>query len=274
MKNSAKWEVRVGLLLGLAFIMAFGMILSELRDPVTQPAASEKETAVNTAYYQSAQPSLERETYLPENEHIDPVPVAPPQQSPIASREVRVDMEHLQPATISREADPIPTGPQPQRPVRQEPQNKTYRVIDGDTLYEIAEKEYGAGKGSMWRKIYEANRNKLSNPSAIKPGQTLVIPSLTQVAALPASDASQREALDHMQRYVTGSSAVAPEPSHSTARAKVHVVKSGDNLTRIARKYFNDSSNASISKIFEANRDQLNDRNDVAIGMKLRIPAD
>ena len=72
MKNSAKWELRVGLLLGLAFIIAFGMILSELRDPVTQ-AESEKEIAVHTSYYKTTQPPLERERYSAESENIDPV---------------------------------------------------------------------------------------------------------------------------------------------------------------------------------------------------------
>jgi len=243
MKNSAKWEVRVGLLLGLAFIVAFGMILSELRDPVTQPEA-EKQTAVNTSYYNTTQPSLER-TYRVENENINPVPVAPPQNNIVASHDVRVDMRDLQAAVISRDESPLPVveRPAPQRPVRREPSRRIYRVVDGDTLYEISAKAYGAGKGSMWRKIYQANRDKLPNPSAIKPGQTLVIPTLDQPADRVVDNAPQQEALDHMQRYVAGSSATGSEPSRNrnTSRAKVHVVKSGENLTKIARRYFNDS---------------------------------
>ena len=105
----------------------------------------------------------------------------------------------------------------------------------------------------------------------------MVIPSLGQPAPAAVSDGSRQEALDHIRGYVAGSSTVASEPSRTrnqgTSRAKIHVVKSGDNLTRIARKYLKDTSSASISKIFEANRDQLSDPNDVAIGMKLRIPA-
>ena len=270
MKNSAKWEVRVGLLLGLAFIIAFGMILSELRDPVTQPEA-ENDTAVNTSYYKSTQPSLERETYRIE-ENIDPVPV-PSRETPIALRGVRVDMTRFEPATITHDEDKTPARLEPPHPARQEPSTKTYRVVDEDTLYRIAEKTYGTGKGLMWRKIYEANRDKLSDPSAIKPGQILVIPSLGQPAPATASDVSQREALDHIRSYVTGYSSADSETPRNTTRQKVHVVKSGDNLTRIARRYFNDTSSGSVNKIFEANRDQLNDPNDVAIGMKLRIPA-
>ena len=51
---------------------------------------------------------------------------------------------------------------------------KSYTVVSGDTLYRIAEKEYG--KGGDWKKIYDANRDKLSSPQALKVGTTLVIP--------------------------------------------------------------------------------------------------
>ncbi len=278
MKNSAKWELRVGLLLGLAFIMAFGMILSELRDPVTQ-SEYEDQTAVNNGYYKSNQPSLDRTVDSPGNADIDPVAVEPRQQTPIVATGVRVNM-NFEPAAISSRENPAPTAAEPPRPVHQQPKSKPYRVVDGDTLYQIAEKAYGTGKGHKWRKIYEANRNKLSNPSAIKLGQVLIIPSLDQPGILPASNVSQQEALDHMQRYVSGSSTVVLNPSGNhnrnqnqrTSIPKIHVVRSGDNLTKIARKYFNDTSNTSINKIFKANRDQLSNLNDVSIGMKLRIP--
>ena len=51
---------------------------------------------------------------------------------------------------------------------------KIYEVVGGDTLSKIAKKFYGdAGK---YMKIFEANRDKLSNPDLIKVGQVLVIP--------------------------------------------------------------------------------------------------
>lgn len=51
---------------------------------------------------------------------------------------------------------------------------KTYTVQGGDTLSKISKQFYGdAGK---YMKIFEANRDKLSNPDLIKVGQVLVIP--------------------------------------------------------------------------------------------------
>lgn len=49
-----------------------------------------------------------------------------------------------------------------------------YEVVSGDTLGKIAQKYYG--KASAYMKIFEANRDILSNPDLIKPGQKLRIP--------------------------------------------------------------------------------------------------
>ncbi|MDQ6785200.1 MAG: LysM peptidoglycan-binding domain-containing protein [Acidobacteriota bacterium] len=47
----------------------------------------------------------------------------------------------------------------------------TYTVQAGDTLSKI-----GSHHGVSWQKIFEANRDKLSDPDKIHPGQELTIP--------------------------------------------------------------------------------------------------
>jgi hypothetical protein len=49
-----------------------------------------------------------------------------------------------------------------------------YTVVAGDTLSKIAQKFYG--DPSQWPRIFEANRDQLSNPNLIFPGQVLRIP--------------------------------------------------------------------------------------------------
>jgi len=51
-----------------------------------------------------------------------------------------------------------------------------YEVKAGDTLGAIAQRIYG--KASLYPKIFEANRDILSNPDLIKVGQKLKIPKL------------------------------------------------------------------------------------------------
>jgi len=52
---------------------------------------------------------------------------------------------------------------------------RTYTVKAGDTLSKIA-KEY-LGDANAYHKIFEANRDQLSDPNKIQPGQTLKIPA-------------------------------------------------------------------------------------------------
>jgi LysM repeat protein len=53
-------------------------------------------------------------------------------------------------------------------------QGQSYTVQPGDTLSKISEKFYGSAQQYM--KIFEANRDKLSDPNKIQPGQKLTIP--------------------------------------------------------------------------------------------------
>jgi nucleoid-associated protein YgaU len=51
---------------------------------------------------------------------------------------------------------------------------KTYTVQPGDSLSKIAKQYYG--NANDYNKIFEANRDKLSDPNKIQVGQELVIP--------------------------------------------------------------------------------------------------
>ena len=64
------------------------------------------------------------------------------------------------------------TEPAPE-PVPEEPE-EIYVVQPGDTLGGIAKKVYGDFR--LWQHIFEANRDKLSNPSYIRVGMELLIP--------------------------------------------------------------------------------------------------
>ena len=62
------------------------------------------------------------------------------------------------------------------RPAQTTPkvETRTYTIKSGDTLWAIATKYYG--NGAEYTKIYNANRNVISNPDLIFPGQTITIP--------------------------------------------------------------------------------------------------
>ena len=59
--------------------------------------------------------------------------------------------------------------------VRWSTAERTYTVKPGDTLSRIAKEMYG--NANEYQKIFDANRDELSDPNQIRPGQQLKIPA-------------------------------------------------------------------------------------------------
>jgi nucleoid-associated protein YgaU len=53
-------------------------------------------------------------------------------------------------------------------------EDDTYVVVAGDSLSKIAKRHYG--DMNQWQRIFEANRDQISNPDLIHPGQKLKLP--------------------------------------------------------------------------------------------------
>ena len=65
----------------------------------------------------------------------------------------------------------------------------------------------------------------------------------------------------------------APEaPAEPEVKAEIYEIVSGDTLGGIAKKYYGKAS--AYMKIFEANRDIIDDPNKIYPGQKIRIPMD
>jgi len=56
-----------------------------------------------------------------------------------------------------------------------EPAPRTHVVQPGETLSIVARQHLG--DAGLWRLIYEANRDQISNPDVVEPGTALVIPT-------------------------------------------------------------------------------------------------
>jgi LysM repeat protein len=76
--------------------------------------------------------------------------------------------------TCDLSVDPSLPQPQAAAPPATAADDKTYTVQAGDTLSKIAKQFYG--NANEYNKIFEANKDQLSNPDHIKVGQTLKIP--------------------------------------------------------------------------------------------------
>ena len=76
------------------------------------------------------------------------------------------------PGSVAEMTAAAPSGGTEAAPVHYD----TYVVQKGDTLSTIAAKPEIYGKGSRWRRIYDANRELLKNPDQVRTGMTLNIP--------------------------------------------------------------------------------------------------
>ena len=110
-----------------------------------------------------------------------------------------------------------------------------HTVERGDDLWSLAERFYGEGR--EWRKIAAANPGVLTGgPDRLVPGWRLLIPDV----------------------------------EHSPAGRTV-VVETGDTLSSIADRLWSDADR--WPEVYEANRFQLDDPDELPVGLTLVLPA-
>lgn len=88
-----------------------------------------------------------------------------------STKTMQITIKQYRPPVVERTVTPTVTATQK----NSAPSGQNYTVKRGDCLWNISKKFYG--KGNKYRKIYEANRDKIKNPNLIYPNQVLWIPA-------------------------------------------------------------------------------------------------
>jgi nucleoid-associated protein YgaU len=223
-------ETRIGLLVGLVFIVMFGLVLSELTGtstpqpppssarssdsmyawtPIVQDAPAQTthtELAASNpqaALAQPAQAPTAAEVPATVQSSVAQAPVlTSPQAAVVESRPMPPGAEEVQPTVVASPAaaeTPVVASATPvAAPAAEEPApppSRTYVVEPKDSLIKIARKVYGPQHEREYKRILEANRDTLDDEESISVGQKLVIPPLPedkQVAAKKAQDAQPK----------------------------------------------------------------------------------
>jgi len=152
----------------------------------------------------------------------------------------------LAPAPLAPTAHAQPVGPEPERPPPRDqpvpaaetdraPARRVHVVQPGDDLWSMAERYYGDGR--EWRRIAQANPGVLSGgPDRLQVGWRLVVPE----------DGTKAQS----QRTVT--------------------VRRGESLSSIAERELGSADR--WREVYRANRAQLNDPDELSVGVVLIIP--
>jgi LysM domain len=89
----------------------------------------------------------------------------------------RLHWEEQQNQVVKSETVQIEAEPKPEKPIRKEPAPAVnYTVKRGESLPQIASRPEVYGDSQLWPLLYRSNRDQISDPRRIWPGQVLKIP--------------------------------------------------------------------------------------------------
>ncbi|MEA3366739.1 MAG: LysM peptidoglycan-binding domain-containing protein [Planctomycetota bacterium] len=202
-----------------------------------------------------------------------PASVETPMPAP-GPADPRPQRDEADDASAGRPASPAPAAPR--RPV--------HLVAKGETLTTIARRYYGADAARLWRRIWEANKDRLPDPDRLATGQSLVIPGLpaetspAEVEVADAAGTSHAEGdrgsghsvtlddLAHRFRVRLDEGEVAGDPVEPPP---TYTVAKGDTFYGIARKVYGDASLA--RKLVRKNRGRVPDARRLRVGQKILL---
>ena len=287
-------QSRIGLLISLTLVVAFAMVISELwvagdgDGPAAQKLKDQKFYA-QSPVINARVAAKPRQISMPRPRHMRVSRQRSRRQYRYArtgatARQWKEENRYARTGAVRRQSRRIAAGMVAVSTrhqvatvaggkVRRHAAYTTYVVKPGDNLTRIARIYYGRDKGKLYTKIFEANRDVLSDAGTVCVGMKLKIP---QLAALRANAADAAGGVREMsiKEFATALGVEVRQPDRQIRQVpQVHVVQAGDNLTTIARKYLDDASRAAVTKIMEANRGIISDPDHLEVGMKLRIPA-
>jgi nucleoid-associated protein YgaU len=153
---------------------------------------------------------------------------------------------------------------------------RVHYVKPNESLYKIAEQYYG--DGNLWRALAEANKGRVGSDGSVMVNVRLEIPeriggkpTRTSSPAAATPSASPRTQPARQPVRETARPAVVASNTGAASAARTYTVAKGDTLGEISSKMLGSSKR--MNEIIAANRNLIDDANEIRIGMNLKIPA-
>jgi nucleoid-associated protein YgaU len=262
-------ETKIGLLVGLTFIIVVGVLLSDYMTSTREPQPAPLQMAGNDLRNGLGQPRNEESATamvpqnvsprqaVPTREELTPKPAPKPTGVAVNNQVVPPTNPPAGPAALNQVAkshgeELVDGNGQPLANNDTQTVAKTavgsYTAEPGDSLSKIALKSLGANNKANRAAIVALNPSLRDNPNMIVVGRAYAIPTMAGATAVN-----------------TQTTPPANQPQTG------YVVKPGDTLWSIAVDQLGDAG--AISAIKDLNRDVLRDSDRLRPNMKLRLPA-
>jgi len=294
-------ETKFGLLVGVVFIVLFGVILSSRAGSTAQDHASlpvgesqlhqkfsMTDRRTDVPYTLVVPPPSEVTVSVEPTEERLPAPEeAPVEKAPVVEPPVEVGMVAFGPAGP---AEPPPADtPDARRNVAPKeppaapppsPGRSVHKVARGDTLTSIARQYFGKEGEGLWKKIHEANKDTIRDVNRLVVGQELVIPGLpadtvprkeparevapdTAVAKTGQGDVPSVTA-DDLGSMLGGQSDLV---EHKAKPPATYTVKAGDTFRKIATERYGDAKLARL--LILKNKHLVPDERKLMVGQRI-----
>ncbi len=263
-------DVKIGLLLGLAFIFMIAFVINGLPSFFDRGGSDE---VINTSVtnFSGNRIGLGQQA----NKAVKAIGVM--EDSGPARRPDRVSGDY-EDVRFTRELPKKvkPVRKQPSRPAVQRGK-RIYVVKTDDNLGLIAKKVYGPERGNknaVVKAIFTANRHILASPHSLNVGQELTIPAFLSIQkkqsekkVIPASGV-----LEKVRSAARKNFSAIKDAVKSSAKSKPgkYVVRDGDSLWTIAEECLGNGSR--YYEIVKLNKDIIYDPEDIAVGVCLKLP--
>lgn len=265
-------ETKIGLLVGLAFIIVIGILLSDHLTTAIQPTRVPLFGTVNNVLDSTNAPGLRR------SKEIEPERVVMPNSMERGPGKTDVEVvgggrREPKPKTIEVVDQPnnggqvepnIPNGnggreiETPKETPNAPADTRAYVADVGDTVSKMATRFYGSSTKSTRDAIIKVNPTLQANPNKIVIGETYYIPNTVGGAPAPTPVVEK----------------TPTPPVGRTGGEVAYTTKPGDSLWKIAVQQCGSGSAATVEQIMELNKDQFpNGRDVVKPNMKLKLPA-
>jgi nucleoid-associated protein YgaU len=137
----------------------------------TAPAAEAQKTTRQIVHTDVEVPSF----YRPKHGAAPPAPAEEPAEEAAAPDIAPPEVETEPEQQWSKGPEPAVEEPEERAAPSAQP-SEVYLVKRGDSLWSIAAKPEVYGKATMWRKLFDANRDLLKSPDRLRAGMKLKVP--------------------------------------------------------------------------------------------------